>query len=151
MAVSLGTLSEATGLTGTTCTLSHTHTAGRELLVLISGRLTSNTCVPASVTYDGVGMTEVVTSPASGAVNPFSRSSVWRLADPGSKTANVVLTWSTANNNYTTMWAVDIVGSKTGASLIDSSGSGAATAFSVAVTHTRGESDTFSLDRKSTL
>ncbi len=125
--------------TSTTRTVSITHTAGGPLLVEVDWRQTSDVNI-SSIVYDSVAMTLVVDS---GFQNPI-RGAVYRLDDPGSKTADLVITWA-SNIIATQIASMRATGVPAGG-YIDSSGSAiSASSASVDVTYSRVSSDTCSI------
>lgn len=107
---------------------TYTHPGG-ELYVFINWR--SNSATVSGVTYDGVALTSVVAS-GQGGTDPGVSSSVYKLADPGAKTATLSVDFSAAPTHA----GVYCVACPNTA--VDSSGSVAsASTATPTVTHTR--------------
>ena len=146
MSATLGTITQAVNQTGQNPSVSFAHTAGKEILVFIGARLTNSATVPSSVTYDGVAMTQIVLSNAAGVGSPYIRAAAYRMADPGAKTADIVVSWSNSNVSFTSIFVMDVTGSPDGASMVDSSGSTAGIGTDTpTVTHSRVSADTLSV------
>lgn len=120
-------------------TISITHAGGGPLIVFVGWRQTSDVSI-SSVTYDGAALTNVVNS---GWVNP-SQGAIYRIDDPGAKTADLVITWG-ANILATCIATCRGTGvNSTG--YTDSSGATTpAASASVDITYSRVSSDTISL------
>lgn len=142
MAVSITTTTSGViVLTGSTVTVSYSHTANRDMLVIVGFRSSSLAIV--GVTYDGAAMTEIVASTQGGA-DPGPRMSAFRINDPGTKTANIVVTFGGVSGSCI-IYGIDVAGCPT-TNPIDSSGSISGTAEAqIIVTHTRISNTTYTI------
>lgn len=122
MPVSLGAASTAVITLATSLGCPFTHNSGRSILALVSSRGAASDDGISSVSFNGSNFTQVVDSGPAGAATPFVRTSIWRLDDPGAASATVVATGNTTLQGIM-VFAFDVDGAQTGASMIEGFGS----------------------------
>lgn len=135
--ISVDTVSSANSLPNTAAsslTFPHTVNAGSNSILLVSVHTHSGAVTVNSVTYGGTNLTQVGSVTASSNVN---RAEIWRLFNPPTGTADVVVTLSGARN--LAAGAVSYFGVDQASPLTPSTARGSSTTASVAVASASGE------------
>lgn len=142
MAVSIAASSAGIVSGGTSRTISYSHTAGNDLCAIIIWRGTSITI--SSVTYNSASLSLIVASGQAAEV-PGMSASAYRINDPGTLTANLVVTFS-GTVGGDNVYIIDVSGCQETSPVESSSASmdplGTA---NISSTHTRIANNTFTI------